>query len=340
MSLLILRDLQFRRVRVGLTMILIAIVVTLLFIMSGMVNQFTVEPELATTQTAGDLNWIVSEGTGGPFTSPRPIDPSRFDEVSGEPIFMAPASMNGTRTILVGHTFKASGLPELTTGRYPSKGGEVVTDETAGLTVGDGVLFGEVRGVVVGTTSGATVLAGVPLSFATLDFSRQIAVGGRDLLVAKVTNETAETAQELPSGLKLMTANEVSAVTRVPLAGAIASVTLIQVLLWMITVIVIAAVIYITALERTRDFALLKAVGGTTRDLAASLLLQGVVMTLLAVGLAGLLQHFLAPIFPLTIRVPPSAWFTITIGATAASLVAGAAGVLRVRSTPPTEAFG
>ena len=137
-----------------------------------------------------------------------------------------------------------------------------------------------------------------------------------------------------------MSADEVAADTLLPLEGAISSITLVQVLLWLITVIIIAAIIYITALERTRDFAVLKAVGGKNRDLGLSLLVQGVVMTLIAVVLAGVLQTFIAPSFPLKVRVPSTAWFTIGGGAALAALVAGAAGVLKVKGTSPVEAFG
>ena len=85
---------------------------------------------------------------------------------------------------------------------------------------------------------------------------------------------------------------------------------------------------------------MLKAVGGKTRDLALSLLVQGVLMTLIAVAIAGVLQSFIGPSFPLKVRVPPSAWVVITVGAAVAALAAGAAGVMRVRSTSPAEAFG
>jgi putative ABC transport system permease protein len=185
-----------------------AIVMTLLFIMSGLVNQFNAKPGLATHRVAGDQNWIVAQGTGG--------------------------------------------------------------------------------------------------------------------------------SPPMPPELKMMTVDEVTADTLLPLDGAISSITLVRVLLWLITVIII----YITALERTRDFAVLKAVGGKTRDLGLSLLVQGVLMTLIAVVLAGILQTFIAPSFPLKVRVPSSAWFTVAGGATVAALAAGAAGVMRVRSTSPAEAFG
>lgn len=336
MLLLILRDLQYRRWRVGLTIVLMAIVMTLLFIMSGLVNQFNAEPGLATQRTGGDQNWVFARGTGGPFTSPRPVDAELFDAIPGDPVLVTPGSMSGLRVSIVGRNYETASEPVLSAGSYPSGSGEVVLDETAGYAVGDNVMFGTAPGRVVGLTSDATVLAGVPLAFITLDFHQDIALGGQDLILAKLTNEVPT----LPPELKLMSADEVAADTLLPLEGAISSITLVQVLLWLITVIIIAAIIYITALERTRDFAVLKAVGGKNRDLGLSLLVQGVVMTLIAVVLAGVLQTFIAPSFPLKVRVPSTAWFTIGGGAALAALVAGAAGVLKVKGTSPVEAFG
>ena len=115
---------------------------------------------------------------------------------------------------------------------------------------------------------------------------------------------------------------------------------MIKALLWLVTVIVIAAIVYITALERTRDFAVLKAVGGRTADLGTSLLVQGLIMTLTAVVIAGVIQSVIAPSFPLKVRVPSSAWISTMVGASIAAVLAGTAGVLRVKSTPAAEAFG
>ena len=68
-----------------LTTTLMAIVMTLLFLMAGLVEQFNVEPFMATQHTAGDMNWVVAEGTGGPFTSPKPVDASRFGGLDALP---------------------------------------------------------------------------------------------------------------------------------------------------------------------------------------------------------------------------------------------------------------
>ena len=337
MLLLILRDLQYRRWRVALTVVLMSIVLTLLFLMTGLVEQFRTEPFLAAEQAGGGRNWVVANGTGGPFTSPKPIEASQFAAMAGgEPVLVASSALGAEQVRLVARAYDTMTQPVLTQGRYPTAPGEVVVDETAGLAVNEQTTLGGLPVSVVGLTRDTTVLAGVPLAFVTLEFGQQVVVDGQDLILARLVEGTPP----IPDHLKLMTTQMIGADTLLPLDGAIASITLVRALLWLITIIIVAAVIYITALERTRDFAVLKAVGGRTSHLGLSLLVQGLIMTMIAVALAGLLQTFIAPSFPLAVRVPTSAWVTIGGGAAAAAMAAGMAGVLRIRSTEPAEAFG
>ena len=60
MLMLIARDLQYRKWRVLVVAVLVSIVVTLLFVMTGLVNQFNREPVLAAQRAGGDHNWLVA----------------------------------------------------------------------------------------------------------------------------------------------------------------------------------------------------------------------------------------------------------------------------------------
>ena len=46
---------------------------------------------------------------------------------------------------------------------------------------------------------------------------------------------------------------------------------MIAVLLWIVAALIVGSVIYLSALERTRDFAVFKAVGVSTRSVIAGL---------------------------------------------------------------------
>lgn len=340
MGLIILRDLQFRRWRVLLTVVLMGIVMTLLFVMAGLVGQFNAEPELATEIIGDDKHWVVPAGNGGPLTNPRAVPRPEFPPVpDGESVLFTPSTLGGDRVFVAAREFRgptnlADALEE---GRMPAAPGEIVVDETTGLDVGDRSMLGTEPVEVVGTVDDATVLAGVPIVFTTTEFGQRAVAAGLDVAMATLTSDPNPA---LPPEFTVLSSQAVVDDTLKPLENAISSVALVQALLWLITTIVVAAIVYITALERTRDFAVLKAVGGRTRELAGSLLVQGVVMTLLAVGLAMVLQSFVAPAFPMIVRVPAAAWWQIPVASVVVAIVAGFAGVWKVRTTSPAEAFG
>ena len=60
------------------------------------------------------------------------------------------------------------------------------------------------------------------------------------------------------------------------------SITIVAVLLWVVAALIVGSVIYLSALERLRDFAVFKAIGVPTRNIAAGLAMQAVIVALLA----------------------------------------------------------
>ncbi len=121
-----------------------------------------------------------------------------------------------------------------------------------------------------------------------------------------------------------MSVDDIGDDTLRPLDGAIASIDLVRVLLWIVAAVIIGSVVYLSALERQRDFAVLKAIGTSNRTLLASLALQAVLVALAAVALAAVIQIFLAPAFPLKVRVPARAFWQLPLLAVIVALIAGA----------------
>ena len=60
------------------------------------------------------------------------------------------------------------------------------------------------------------------------------------------------------------------------------SITIVAIMLWIVAALVVGSAIYLSALERLRDFAVFKAIGVPTRDIAGGLALQAIVVALLA----------------------------------------------------------
>lgn len=340
--MLVWRDLQYRKWRVLSVTLLMAVVLTLLFLMTGLVGQFRAEPKLATERAGGDRVWLLPEGTGGPFTSAQAIPASTFADTAGlEPILVGRGFAESTQVMVIGRSYPAptgnsESQPTLIAGRYPAAMGEAVADDSLDVAIGDTIELGDGMVTIVGTARDATVFAGVPLLFVTLAEAQDKLASAQPVAIGALADQMP---LNMPTGLHAMTPDEVSADTLIPLEGAISSVGLTRALLWLVTALVIAAVIYITALERTRDYAVLKAVGGRSRDLSISLLLQGIVMTLLATGVAAILQTLVAPVFPLTIRLPGAAWWQLPLIAVLVATIAGLGGVRKIMTTSPAEAF-
>ena len=142
-----------------------------------------------------------------------------------------------------------------------------------------------------------------------------------------------------PPGTVVRSADQVADDALGPLTDAIASVDLVRALLWLVTGVIIGAVVFLSAMERQRDFAILRAMGTPTRTLLVSVATQAVLIALIAAVVAIVLQRLLVPLFPLEVRVPARAMWQIPLGAVVVALVAGAVTLRRVASTDPATAF-
>lgn len=339
MILLTLRDLQHRLVRFVVVTILAAVVFSLLFLMTGLVEQFHREP-VDTVNAFGATTWIVPEGISGPFTAASTLPVAVVGAVEGgQPAVIARSSMTSDgesdEVILVGHTPDGLGAPPTDEGRAATASGEVVVDESAGVDVGETVEVGGEPFQVVGTSSDTTLLAGIPLVFMTLEDAQDLVFRSREVVGVVLSGDVVQA----PPGTTALTNGQVEDDAFGPLESAIASVDLVRLLLWLVAAVIIGAVVYLSALERSRDFAVMRAIGAPTRLLMASLALQAVLVALVAVAIAAVLQKLIGPMFPLRIRVPDRAFVQLPVLAVVLALLASAAGLRRVARADPAQAF-
>jgi hypothetical protein len=129
------------------------------------------------------------------------------------------------------------------------------------------------------------------------------------------------TPRSLPHGYKALSLQQVRDDTLHPLRSAESAINNTRLLLWLVAAVIVGVVMYMSALDRVRDFAVLKAVGATMRTLVVSLAAEAVLTCLIAAALAIGFAQLLLPLFPLPI--------TYTVGAYAAlPLIAVVVGVL------------
>jgi putative ABC transport system permease protein len=344
MGLLTFKDLVFRRTRFVVVIVLAAIVFALLFVMTGLVEQFNVEP-VATVDAIGADTWVLPEGVKGPFTAMSAVPIEALDAVVADtkaPVVTSRSTVVGepgsesVEVVLFGHEPGGLGSPPTIDGRAATAPGEVVVDETLGFAVGDQVTMVGESFTVVGESSDTTVLAGIPLAFVVLSDAQRLTYGTEDVISGALVDGEPTS---IPPGAKTMSADEVAQSVLDPLDGAIASVDLVRALLWLVAAIIVGAVVYLSALDRMRDFAVLKAVGVPNRALLASLAIQAVFVALLAVAVAAIIQIFLAPRFPLPVTVPARAFWQLPLTAVVMALIAGVVGMRKVLRADPSQAF-
>jgi putative ABC transport system permease protein len=183
----------------------------------------------------------------------------------------------------------------------------------------------------------STALANLPNVFLTTQGAQQLVYGGQPL--AASIGIRGSLAQ-VPDGYRgIDRAGAVADLLR-PLKVAVNSITIVAILLWVVAALVVGSVIYLSALERLRDFAVFKAIGVSTRNIAAGLALQSIIVALLAALVGAGLSMLLGPLFPMQVIVPVEAFIALPAIAVVIGLIASATGLYRAVSVDPALAFG
>jgi putative ABC transport system permease protein len=124
------------------------------------------------------------------------------------------------------------------------------------------------------------------------------------------------------------------------MADTVDSISLFRSLLWLVAAAIVGSVLYLSALERSRDIAVLKATGAGGADLVLGLVLQAVVLAIGASIAAIVLAELLAPLFPAGISLPTSLLAMVPVVALLVGVVGSLAGLRRVLRVDPALAFG
>jgi len=138
----------------------------------------------------------------------------------------------------------------------------------------------------------------------------------------------------------ILTNDDVKADQARTLSSGKSTIDLIQVLLWFVAAGIIALMVYLTALERVRDFAVLKATGASNGTLFGALLLQAVVLSLGAALVAAVLTILLAPMVPFAVVISTATYLILAVVAIVLGAIASLAGLRRAIGVDPAIAFG
>ena len=147
MLLMTLRDLQFRRRRILVVTLLTAVVFTLLFLMTGLIQRFNTEPFDAMRSIGAD-HWVVPDGISGPLTAQSSAASTLVDDVTGaDGAVIARGTLfaddgRAEEILLVGVESARIEALALAEGVAPASGESVVVDRLANVAVGDRVEVG------------------------------------------------------------------------------------------------------------------------------------------------------------------------------------------------------
>lgn len=343
-----LADLRYRSRQFLIAVVGAGVVFALAVLMSGMANGFHAEITMTVSSTGAD-HWVVPRSSSGPFTSVRAIPEAAVGTVRAAKGVRSAAGMvislqtvdRGSkgliRVMMLGS--RPGGPAEL----KPSRGtgvrgpGDAVADERLGLDIGERFTLAGQRFTVVGLTSGHTMLGGTPDVYVGLRSAQQVLFSGQHLVTAISVRGRAAS---LPRDLKEMSIAAVEKDSLGPMADSVSSVENTRYLMWAVAVIIVAALVYVSTLQRTRDFAVLKAVGASGRDLFLSVAVQAVLVTLGAAALAASTAWLFRPLYLVPLVVPGSAYWSLPVIAVVVGLLSSLIAMRRAVTVDPALAFG
>jgi putative ABC transport system permease protein len=345
-----LADLRFRSRQFLIAVVGAGVVFALAVLMTGMANGFHDEITQTVTSTGADA-WVVPDGSSGPFTSVRSIPESRAAEVAkvagvtsaqGMVISLQTvdrgAAAGGTiRIMMIGSQGTAGSAVHLDAGSVVKAEGQVVADRRLKLDLGQSFQLGGRRFTVVGLVSRHTMLGGTPDVYMSLPDAQSVLFGGQHVITAISVRGTPGT---LPTGLRAMSIPAVEKDSLGPMADSVSSVENTRWLMWAVAVIIVAALVYVSTLQRQRDFAVLKAVGASSRDLFVGVALQAVLVAVGAAALAASTAWLFKPLYLVPLVVPQSAYWSLPIIAVVVGIVSSLVALRRAVTVDPALAFG
>jgi putative ABC transport system permease protein len=335
---------QFRARQFLLAIVGTALVFAMALLVTGLKEAFKTEADRAVASIGGNA-WVVPAGTEGPFTGLNFMNVERANDIravpgvrQADPVLLIPQTLrtgSGVKTLMVvGHRRGGLGEPRPEEGRRSRARGEVVVDKKLGFGLGEKLTVRGHKFTVVGLVSGRTIGGGTPMAYVPIeDLWATAGVGP----VAKAIVITGK-----PRGLhgyKVLSREQVRSDMLRPLRSAESAINNTRLLLWLVAAVIVGAVMYMSALDRVRDFAVLKAVGATTRTVVLSLAIEAVLACLIAAALAIGFAQLLLPIFPLPITYTLGAYAILPVIAVVVGVLASLAGVRRAVRTDPATAF-
>jgi putative ABC transport system permease protein len=344
MWLVSVRDLLWRKRRFLIAVISASLVFSLTLVLDGLTHHIGNEVARVVDRYDADT-WIVAPGESGPFTASTLLPASVAADVATLPGVEHAEAMIAGRDTIDGKWVNVLGYDgdgqvettSVTSGRMPAGPGEVAVEDILGHDVGDTIAVGGEPFTVVGVAHGLAFNFGAPTVLMPIGEVQRVLLGGQPLIGAVAVTGTLDAA---PAGLRSMSSADVEADMHLGMDQTLQIVSILDLLLWIIAAAIIASMVYLSTLERVRDFAVMKAIGVSNRSLRIGLAASSLLLAVLAAVGGTILAFLLGPRFPMEIETPTSSYATLLVVAVVVGLVAGFVGLRKAIRVDPALAFG
>jgi putative ABC transport system permease protein len=342
-----LRDLQWRRRRFIIAVLGTALVFSMTLVLAGLSAAFGNEVDRTVEATGADA-WVVAPGVSGPFNSSSVLGADVLpavratDGVEDADPFIAlggsiPDGSSSTKITMIGAVPGGVGSPEVDDGRAPRESGEVAVGDRLGEDIGDEIEFGGRTFRVVGTVNGSSLFGGMPNVWMTVEDVQGVTFGGAPLYTSIAVRGSPRGTIE---GAHVISIADTKSDLLEALGSGIQTINVVAVLLWIVAACIVGSVIYLSALERVRDFAVFKATGTGTSALLGGLAVQSMIVSLIAAVVGAAVALLLAPTFPMPAEIPTVAFVILPVIAVVVGALASLAGLRRAVTVSPALAFG
>ena len=340
-------DLLYRRRQFLIATLGAGLVFAMTLLLAGLTAGFSTE----INQTVGGFHadaWVVKTGSSGRIASLAPMAEGMALRVAREPgvrraipvvVLPQTASVNGGLQgvnvvgALVG---SAPAKQPLAAGTEVSGPGQAVVDARLGVRAGGTIAISGRPFTVVGVTQDRTLLGGIPNVYTGLRDAQAVAFQGAPIISAVVVTGVPPS---IPAGMAVFTASGIERASLGQMATAVQSINNSKLFMWAIAAVIVASLVYVTALERTRDFAVLKALGASSGKLYVGLAFQAVLVALIAAVIAVVLAQFMTGVFKQPVDFPASAFVVLPLSAVAVGLLSSLIALRRAVAADPAKAF-
>ena len=213
-----------------------------------------------------------------------------------------------------------------------------IRDSSSGVAidVGERIAVGGKKFRVVGKTANGRYYFGVPTVFVSLHDAQDIVFKGQPFAMGIAVKGTTRP----PAGTTTVTNAQVVSDLNRPLAGGVQSIVVMAVLMWLIAAGIIGLIVYLSAIERMRDFAVFKATGAPTRIIVGGLMLQAVIVSLVAAVVGVAVSKLVGLGLPFPSELGAAGITQLVVISLVVGVLASLAGVRRALTTDPAVAFG